>query len=313
MKKSITSPYILTCIGFILISGSMLLVREINKKEFVVKPHQEQVYHTITDEVEASAAIIYNITGDKILAGKNPTEPKSIASLTKLTAALIAFPKLSEEDITVINSEDFNLFATTPIKLGDKWKTRDLLKYSLITSSNRGINAVGRTIEEKTGKSLVEMMNDFVRANNLVQTHFVNPTGLDAHSTLSGSESSAFDLAKIAAIVVKRNGELAQATTKKEEIFYSLDKTRYKAKNTNKLIGVIPEKVVLSKTGFTHIAGGALVMVIEHEDKKIVLIVLDSTRTGRFDDMKKLLDIYKELHTPAEQQTAMRPQKTETP
>ena len=139
-------------------------------------------------------------------------------------------------------------------------------------------------------------MNTFVRENGLVQTHFVNPTGLDAHGTLSGSESSALDLAKIAAVIINARSHLANLTTQKKRVFYSLDNIRYDAENTNVLIGELSENILLSKTGYTDIAGGALVMVIEDDSgRHIALVVLDSGRTERFEDMRKLLKVYKGL------------------
>lgn len=294
--KTLKNPYRATVILFILTAVVSFLAMKANMEEFVVEQHEREVYYTITDEVTADAAIIYDIRKEKIIAGKNPTTLKSIASITKLTAGLIAVSYIGKGDITVIDARDFELTANTPLRLGDQWHTLDLLEYSLITSSNRGINAVGRTIEKKTGKSLVELMNTFVRENGLVQTHFVNPTGLDAHGTLSGSESSALDLAKIAAVIINARSHLANLTTQKKRVFYSLDNIRYDAENTNVLIGELSENILLSKTGYTDIAGGALVMVIEDDSgRHIALVVLDSGRTERFEDMRKLLKVYKGL------------------
>ena len=288
--------YIITCVVFLLCVGVLLVMRSSTIEEFEVKPYEEETYHSITDEVQGDAAIIYDVGEDRIIAGKNSFKPKSIASITKLPAAFIAFSHIDEDDVTVINADDFTLSPNTPIRLDDTWRTFDLLEYSLITSSNRGINAVSRTIEEKMGKPLVSMMNEFARQHNLVQTHFVNVTGLDAHGTLAGSESSAFDVARLAGIIVGADDDFALLTIQKERQFLSLDELQYEAENTNELLlGSLSETVLLSKTGFTAIAGAALVMVIEDGGKQIVLAVFDSTRTGRFDDMKVLLRMYNEL------------------
>ena len=158
---------------------------------------------------------VYNITKREVVAGKNITKLKSIASITKLTAALLAYPRINETDVTVLDSVDFVYEANTPLRLGDVWQTIRLLEYSLITSSNRGISAVGRTIEEKTGESLVDLMNEFAKKEGLVQTHFLNSTGLDAHAALAGSESSALDLAKVAEIIVTTRSDLAEKTVRK--------------------------------------------------------------------------------------------------
>ena len=288
-----TYAFVLGVCILISIIGFNITANEV--KKFVVHPHEVETYFAITNEVFADAAIIYDIGADQVIAGKNAKIPKSIASITKLMTALVAYSYINETDTTVINSADFALTPNTPLRLDDRWSTKELLEYSLITSSNRGINAIGRTVEEKTGVPLVDLMNTFVRKNGLVQTHFVNTTGLDAHRSLAGSESSARDLAKIAAIIVVGQKELAEVTTQKNGVFYSLKNIRYFGENTNKLIGVVPQNIVLSKTGYTDIAGGALTMVIEDNGKQIAFVVLDSTRSGRFEDMKTLFSLYERI------------------
>ena len=191
-KESLS--YMVTCFVFFLVTVLLLVIRSAVTEEFIVEPHQEKIYHPIIDEIQGKTAIIYDIEADRVLAGKDPLALKSIASITKLPAAFIAFSYIDEHDTTVINEEDFALLPNTPLLLNDKWRTLDLLEYSIMTSSNRGVNAVARTVEEKTGKPLVVMMNEFAQKHGLVQTHFLNVTGLDAHDTLAGSESSALDL-----------------------------------------------------------------------------------------------------------------------
>ena len=292
LKKIITSPYLITCVVFVAVSVQVLHMRSVDTDEFLVRKHQAEHYHMLDQEIEAEAAIIYDIKNDTILAGKNPVGVRSIASITKLPAALVMVPYIGEDDTTVIEESDFELYPNTPLELGDVWRTSDLLEYSLLTSSNRGINAVGRTVEEKTGRALVDMMNEFAERNGLVQTHFLNPTGLDAHGTLAGSESSAIELAKIAAIIVTEHEDLAALTTHQEREFYSVDDVRYEAVNTNELIGALDEEVLLSKTGLTSLAGGTLIMVVQDGTRQIALVVLGSTDVGRFSDMQTLLEVY---------------------
>ena len=184
------------------------------------------------------------------------------------------------------------MFANTNLRKNEVWKTRDLLGYSLITSSNRGINSVARTITEKTDLSIVDLWENFKEKKGFVQTHLINSSGLDVNNILSGSESSAFDLAKIAGIIIEEHPDLAAETIITERNFYSLDGTEYTAKNTNYLLSKTDRKVKLSKTGYTDIAGGALIMVLEVQNENIAFVVLNSTKTGRFEDMNTLFLIF---------------------
>ena len=294
-QQRIYHIYIIICFFFVVISLLVYTFSFLFEDDFVVEQYEEERYYQITDEVVADAVVIYNVKNDRIIAGKNADSLKSIASITKLIAALVAYPRINEQDVSTLQTDDFEAFANTPLRLGDRWQTDQLLSYSLITSSNRGIRAISRTVEEKTGLSIVEHMNRFVRENALLQTHFINPTGLDAHAKLAGSESSARDIAKLAGIIVTTQHDLAEQTVREQGTFYSLNGIQYTAENTNKLLNVVPEIVLLSKTGYTDIAGGSLVMVVERRGDPIVFVVLDSTRTGRFKDMERLLSLDKEI------------------
>jgi len=60
----------------------------------------------------------------------------------------------------------------------------------------------------------------------------------------------------------------------------------YTAENTNKLVDSLP-KTTGSKTGYTVLAGGNLVMEFDF-DRPIIITILGSTKDGRFEDMTKL-------------------------
>ena len=68
--KTLKNPYRATVILFILTAVVSFLAMKANMEEFVVEQHEREVYYTITDEVTADAAIIYDIRKEKIIAGK---------------------------------------------------------------------------------------------------------------------------------------------------------------------------------------------------------------------------------------------------
>jgi D-alanyl-D-alanine carboxypeptidase len=60
--------------------------------------------------------------------------------------------------------------------------------------------------------------------------------------------------------------------------------------NTNKAIDLLPN-VIASKTGFTDLAGGNLVVAFDAGiAHPIIIAVLGSSFDGRFDDMTKLVN-----------------------
>ena len=287
--------YLFILILALLVYIAILLQGFVAKEEFIVIEHTPETYTTLTNEIAAEAAIVYNITKDTTVMGKDITDPKPIASITKLISALLIYPQLTQTDETIIDATDFALSPNTSLRKGEAWNTLQLLEFSLITSSNRGIHAVGRTVEKNKEIAIIEQMNAFAKEHNLAQTHFINKTGLDSHGTLAGSESSAKNLAKMASIFVTQFPELALLTTKPSEVFYSLDGRKYIAKNTNILLTTQEIPVVLSKTGYTDLAGGALIMVLEYTPTEhIAFVVLGSTKTKRFKDMQTLISLYTE-------------------
>ena len=292
-KKKILNIHVIVTVIFILLSFSIFLFRFTQTSDLTnLSNTKENNFYRIDSEIEAGSAIIYDLNSEIIIAAKNPYKLKSIASITKLTSAFVSFSFFSDTDTTTISDSDFDVGGYTELYLGDKWRTRDLLEYSLITSSNVGINAVGRTLKEKTGLFILDFMNNFARNNGLVQTHFVNSTGLDAHTNLSGSESSALDLAKLSSIILNKSSDLAKSTIVVKEDFYSVEGKKYVANNTNILLSKNLGNVLLSKTGYTDLAGGTLIMVVEKESGPVSFVVLGSTRSGRFKDMEILLDLY---------------------
>ena len=284
---------IISIFGLTLVT--VLFYENLLKKDFEIVEEKETLNYKITDEVEGEVAIIFDIKRNKIIAEKNADEPVSIASITKLTSALVASEYINFNDVIEIKETDTDLSAHTPLKVGDRFQAKKLLEYSLITSSNIGMTAIGRKIEEKVGIKFVDLMNIFADDENLVQTHYVNPTGLDAHGGLSGSMSSAVDIAKIMRIFYRDNPELAFHSTRTKADFYTLDGREYEAQNTNKLLSTSSYKFLLSKTGFTDRAGGTLATIVEIKEDPYVIIVLKSTKENRFSDTLALIRLTSSL------------------
>ncbi|MEX0909775.1 MAG: hypothetical protein WDZ75_00595, partial [Candidatus Paceibacterota bacterium] len=74
----------------------------------------------------------------------------------------------------------------------------------------------------------------------------------------------------------------------------SLNGRNFEAENTNQLTRSIPG-LLASKTGYTLQAGGNLAVVVDIGFMRpVVIVVLGSTREGRFADVEKLYEITRE-------------------
>ena len=241
--------------------------------------------------INAKGFIIYDVDTGNVVAEKNSEITYPVASITKVISALVIAEHLDDQDISVISKADFKLYGNTDIKLKGIWNAKELVKFSLIESSNRGLNAVARTVEEKVGKTFEELLFEYSERNGLTQSYFINATGLDVHETLASSKSSARDIAKIFTLALENIPDIIHATTRKTKTFVTENGERYIAENTNKLVKE-DNMFLASKTGYTNLANGNLAVAINvGENHRVIIVVLSSTLKGRFSDMKKLIKV----------------------
>jgi len=141
---------------------------------------------------------------------------------------------------------------------------------------------------ETPDKSFVGEMNKEADNLGMKNTYYFNETGLDQSATTSGAYGSAQDVATLFAHIIEHEPALLTATTKKEISGQTLDGAFYVATNTDGIVNQIPG-VIGSKTGYTSLAGGNLVIAFDPEiGRPIVICVLGSTEQGRFEDVKTL-------------------------
>ena len=135
-------------------------------------------------------------------------------------------------------------------------------------------------------------MNKKAKELNLKQTYFLNESGLDIdEKSLSGSYGSAQDVAMLFDYMVRNKPEILEVTSYNKLELKSEDNKIHNTENTNEIINKIPW-VIASKTGYTDLAGGNLVVAFDNGMMRpIIISVLGSTKEGRFKDMKKLVDI----------------------
>jgi D-alanyl-D-alanine carboxypeptidase (penicillin-binding protein 5/6) len=132
-------------------------------------------------------------------------------------------------------------------------------------------------------------MNAKANALGLKEMFFLNPTGLDTTSYLSGGYGSAHDMARLFSYALKQAPDVFEATASDHATFFSEDGTAHYAENTNEIVDRIPW-LLASKTGFTDLAGGNLVVAFDAGlSRPVVLVVLGSTQEGRFSDVEKLI------------------------
>ncbi|MFA5652162.1 MAG: hypothetical protein WC933_02255 [Candidatus Paceibacterota bacterium] len=262
------------------------IVQTIGKKVFD--------YQSILNTIEAKSFYVYDILNDKPIFAKEEHLRLPLASITKLMTGLVVMDVMPDTTIVTINMDDIMLEGDSGLALGEKWKLKDLLDFSLMTSSNDGMHAIVSVLndyEAVNNKDAVKMMNEKTISLGLKDTIFINETGLDINKDMSGAYSSAYDVSMLLADIIKNNIKLISNTNKISENFISESNIEHTASNTNISMDEIPN-LIASKTGFTDLAGGNLAVIFDAGIMHpIAIVVLGSSMEARFSDVVKLAKI----------------------
>ncbi len=248
--------------------------------------------------LKAKAAYVYDTRTKAVLFAKNENTPLPLASLTKIMSALVAEDLSPLYSIVTVSEEALKAEGDSGFFRDEKWTLKDILDFSLLTSSNDGMRAVALSLGalSKAGASSEEIIGDFVGEMNhkarelgLKNTYFWNETGLDESDIKGGAYGSAKDMSVLSEYILTHRPLMFEATRKDKTIFQSLDDRLHVATNTNTITTEIPG-LVASKTGLTDTAGGNLIIVFDPElGRPIVISILGSTESGRFEDARTLL------------------------
>jgi len=264
------------------------------------KIHPEDYYREA--KILAKSAYVFNYTDKKPLFRLHEFSPKPFASLTKLMSVTLALELLGKDTIVEIPSKiTLESESDYSLVLGAKWYTGDLAKFVLVGSSNAAIEVLQsyseNVLQDKKSKfNFIELMNERAKDFGMSRTQFFNVTGLDIDESKVGALGTAEDMVKLVGNLLPKFPELFSDTVKSEIMYYDLHNRVYNIKNTNVLLKEL-SPTLLSKTGFTDLAGGNLVIAYESHGKTIIICVLGSTLSGRFYDvlvLKNLTEKYLE-------------------
>jgi len=259
----------------------------------VETPEQKSVQVFENLDLEAKAIFVWDVKNQREIYSKNAEAQLPLASLTKVMMAITALSQVPEGTIITISEGDLLPEGDTGLLINEKWVLEDLIDFSLVVSSNDGATAIANAINSQVSgqddsNSFVSLMNQKAGELNLKQTYFTSPTGLDKEDIIPGGSGSARDMALLFEYAIMKFRNVMEATTYGLVNFNSLSNLKHQAENTNDLVTKLPG-IIASKTGFTDLAGGNLVIAFEPEPgRPIILVALGSSLEGRFSDIEKL-------------------------
>lgn len=245
--------------------------------------------------ITAEAAYVWDVRGQRALFNKNADVQLPLASVTKLMTALVAFELLDGGSTVPITMGAILQEGESGLSVGETFTLRDLTDLTLITSSNDGAYALaaaagGSLDAGADAQTFVEAMNIRAEEIGLSETYFKNPTGLDISLTEAGAYGSARDMAFLMEYIVTHYPEVLELTTESLTEVANGNGEQHLAQNTNQSVIEIPG-IIGSKTGYTTLAGGNLVIAFNAGlNRPIIISILSSTLSGRFRDTLALTE-----------------------
>lgn len=221
--------------------------------------------------LSAKSAVLIEAESGTVVFAHNETLPLPMASTTKIMTALVALEMSAPDtEITVdaraIGVEGSSIYLTE----GEILTLEQLLYALLLESANDAAVAIAVGLAGSV-EAFAKKMNEKARALGLMDTHFVNPHGLDDERHYT----TAHELAKIAQAVLANDLLRTIVSTRKTTIPHAgTDGVRLLV-NHNKLLRLYNGCIGV-KTGFTKKSGRCLVSAAARDGVTLIAVTLDS-------------------------------------
>lgn len=221
--------------------------------------------------------LIADANGD-ILMGQGIDTVRPIASISKLLVSLLAASQPLEEYLSIPSVRTVQ--SSIPRKQTSLTR-KELLTLALVKSDNFAAQILCNNIP-----NCIELMNAKALSLGMTHTYFKEPTGLSKENV-----STANDLLKLMVVAVTNSTITGLSSLPTARI--RAGKNTIRINNTNPLTHHLD--IILSKTGFTNLAGGCLVMAVNSPYGPRFLILLGSKNTRT--RIPEMFALYKESQT----------------
>lgn len=250
-------------------------------------------------EIKAESAIIYCADTGEVVWEKDSGKQMEPASMTKLMTCLLAAENLEPDRVVTVTEEATDVIPTMMyLQAGEKITVEELMYAALLSSAN---DAAAALAIETAGsiESFAGMMNERAAELGCSDTCFVNPHGLSAEGQLTTASDMALiahealsneTVRKISGTVehtVPETNMYPERHLKNFNMFLYGGTTDYggEERTVEKYDGVFGGKTgSLSESYCTMVTG------LETGGVEVYSVIMGTSASSRFDDMKKLLD-----------------------
>lgn len=234
--------------------------------------------------LKSSVALVLDQDTDEILFSKNAGAVLPIASLTKLmTALVVTEANLPLTEMLSVSAADIDTEkgSHSRLAIGTQLTREEMLHLALMASENRAANALGRHYPGGLD-AFVDAMNAKARELGMLDTHYVEPTGLS-----SQNQSSARDLATL--VKAAYGHQIIRDLSTSPEYQVAIGRHQLQFRNTNGLVRNPMWEIGLQKTGYISEAGRCLVMQAQLAGRKVIMVFLDSAgKNSRIGDAERV-------------------------
>ena len=222
------------------------------------------------------ALLIGDINGN-IIKEDNSLAVRPLASVTKIMTSILTLDKIksgqiSYDDKVTVSSKAASVPYGVKLTAGKQYTVRDLLKATIIKSSNNAAYALAEYVGGDV-PSFVRSMNEKARSYGLDSLRYCSPNGLPPSYTGSCmDQGNARDLYKLAQITLKDYSDYLNFS--KNKVDY-IDNGNTKVTSTNTLLGNV-QGVDGLKTGYHDAAGSNIVLTASRGDDRMIAVILGS-------------------------------------
>ena len=235
-------------------------------------------------DLKSSVALVVDQDTNQVLFSKNPQAVLPIASITKLMTAMVVVESglnLSEPLTVSQDDVDTEKGSRSRLKVGTQLSRGEMLHLALMSSENRAAHSLGRHFPGGL-EAFVGAMNAKAQQLGMVDTRYVEPTGLS-----SRNQSSANDLSLL--VKAAYGHPIIRELSTTQEAQFPVGPRQVQFRTTNGLVRNPSWDIGLQKTGYISEAGRCLVMQAQLAGRKLIMVLLDSAgKYSRIGDAERI-------------------------
>jgi len=234
--------------------------------------------------LKSSSVLVMDQSDSSVLYSRHADVAMPIASITKLMTSLVVLDAQQplDEPLQITDADrDLPKGGYSRLTVGTTLSRGDLMHLALMSSENRAAHALGNNYPGGM-PAMVAAMNAKAAELGMVNSHFVDPTGLSSQNVASPE-----DLSKLV-VAASHNPTIREYSTDSR---YAVKVRRHMVEfhNTDNLVANPAWNIIVQKTGYINEAGKCLVMAAIIEGRSVVIVLLDSLgKYTRVADAKRI-------------------------